>query len=153
MTEAILAAGTKLYRGDSADAFAGQTWTEVLECKSIQLPALKQDFVDVTSLSSPGGEEEFIPSMKRKGNCTLQMNSVPGAATQDSLTGFIHDRNNKTKRRYKAVLPDTAGTLCTFLGYTEEVSQEAQMGNALMSTVSIKVTGDLLWGNAVTAPA
>ena len=145
-TEAMLAAGSKIYRGDTDGDYDVQTWTHVKECKTIQPPSLKQDFVDVTVLESE--DDEFIPGQKRKGNCVLQQNYVPSSPTQNATTGFVYDRNNAIRRRYKILLPDAAGTFMTFLGYVEEVSPEAQMGNALMNSVSIKPTGPVLWGNA-----
>ncbi len=147
-SQAMLAAGSKIYRGDTDGDYEDQVFTHVLECKTIQPPALKSDFVDVTPLEAEDGDEEFIPSMNRKGNCTLQQNYVPDSPTQNASTGFVYDVNNRIRRRYKILLPDTAGTFMTFLAYVEEVSPEIQMGNALMNSVSLKVTGKVLWGNA-----
>ena len=147
-SQATLAAGSKIFRGDSDGDHASQTFTQVTECKTIQPPSLKADFVDITTLDSEDQYEETLPSMKRMGNCVLQQNYVPDSPTQNSTTGFVYDINNRIRRRYKILFPDSAGTFMSFLGYTEEVSPEIQMGNALMNSVSIKPTGRILWGNA-----
>ncbi len=145
-TNAMLAAGTELQRGTDVLGAGGLTYAAVPEIKSLQLPSLRADFVDCTNLGSPNGEEEFIPSMLRKGNLQAQMNWVPQDDAVSPSAGFIYDRNNKIKRAYRCVLPDADSTYLEFNAYVEEVSPESQMGNALQVTISLKVTGEITWG-------
>lgn len=138
-TNAVLAMGTKIKMG-SGDPIVYNTIPGV---KSIQAPSLRQDFVDVTDLGSPGGEEEFIASMLRKGNCQLNMNFAP---EDPRLAALKAARDNKTKDPYRIVYPTANKAYWDFEAFVEEIAPQMQVGGVMECTVSLKVTGQITTG-------
>lgn len=138
-TNAKLAMGTIIKRGAGSPV----AFTTIPGVKSIQAPSLRQDFVDVTDLDSPGGEEEFIPSMLRKGNVQLNMNFAPEDAR---MIAFKTSRDGKLLEEYVIVFPTANKYYWRFSAYVEEIAPQAQVGGVLEATVSLKVSGAITDG-------
>jgi predicted secreted protein len=129
--------GTLLKKGDGATV---EVFTTVAEIKSISGPSLSMETIDATHMESPNAFREFLPSIKSAGEVTLDMNFLPANANQ---AGFITDFQNRTKRNWKLVFPDTATTTWSFSGYITAFAPSAAVDSILTASATITVSGDV----------
>ncbi|TXH19321.1 MAG: outer capsid protein Hoc [Hyphomicrobiaceae bacterium] len=136
-TEGTSGFGTLLKRGNGATV---EVFTTVAEVKSISGPGLSMETIDATHMESPNAFRELLPSFKNAGEVTLEMNFLPANANQQ---GLITDFQNRTKRNWKLVFPDTATTTWSFSGYITGFSPSAAVDSILTASATIAVTGDV----------
>lgn len=127
--------GTLLKRGSGATV---ETFTTVAEVKTISGPSLSMETIDATHMESPSGYREWLPSFKDGGEVTFDLNFLPATAAQ---TGITTDFAARTKRNWKIVWPNTAGTTWSFSGYITGFTPSAAVGDILAASATIKVTG------------
>lgn len=94
---ALWGIGTKFQRQ------VGGVWQDIGEITSIGPPESTMDTQDATTLDSPQGREQVVPTILRNGEATLSFNFDPDDADQKS---FRTDMNTRTKRSYRIVFPD-----------------------------------------------
>lgn len=138
MSNAIAGPGFFLQRGDGTPG----NYTTVSEVHDINGPAAKTDITDVTNQSSPGGFEEVIPTIRRSGEITFDINYNPDDATHDNVTGIQADLNNKTLRYWRVTYPVT-NKKRTFTGYVIGFQEKAPINGVLTASLTIKITGQL----------
>lgn len=133
-----------------ADATGGAGhYTTITEVKEIKALPLSVDTVDVTNQSSPGGYEEIVPTIRRSGETSFDVNFVPADPTHDSITGLQYLLNSKTKRGYQMLLPSPyVGNVPQWTGYVVGFDITAPVAGVLSAAVKIKVTGQPVWGAA-----
>lgn len=136
-TEGTSGFGTLLKRGNGATV---EVFTTVAEVKSISGPGLSMETIDATHMESPNAFRELLPSFKSAGEVTLEMNFLPANANQQ---GFVTDFQNRTKRNWKLVFPDTATTTWSFAGYITGFAPSAAVDSILTASATIAVTGDV----------
>lgn len=134
-TEALAAIGTLLKVGDGA---ASEAFTTLAEVTNISGPALGLDMVDVTNHSSPNYTEEKIPTIKRLGDVTLDISYVPTQATHNATTGLINDWENRTKRNFQIVTPDS--TTLAFAAYVSGFEPSYPVDGKIAASVTLSVT-------------
>jgi hypothetical protein len=120
-----------------------EVFTTIAEVKDIRGPEVKRDVIDVTNQSSPNGFEEVIPSIRRTGNVTFDVNFNPTDPTLDQTTGLLADINSTspTPRNFRLLLNDEDDTMWSFAGYVVGFDQTAPVTGVLSASVTIKVSG------------
>lgn len=106
-------------------------------------PKITNEDVDVTHYQSPGRVREFIPGLGDPGEASIEMNFVPGNATDIYLRAA---RGNQ--RVVRVTYPN--GATITFTANVSEYGADAlPVDDKLTATVQLKVTGEPTY----TAPA
>lgn len=137
-TKAISGKGTLLKMGDGAGT---EVFTTIAEVKSIGGPSFASDTIDVTSHDSPGAYREFIASLIDPGELSFDINFVPTDATHNVSTGLLRDFQNRIRRNYKIVFPDTSATTWNLQGIVTAVQINAPTDDVLSASITIKITG------------
>ena len=131
--------GTLLKIGDGATPT--ETFTTIAQVLNIGGPALSQDAIDVTHHSSTGGWREFVGGLLDGGEVTFDINYDPDAATHNATTGLINDMENRTKRNFQLVFPDTGPTTWSFTALVAGFEPSAPIDDKLAASVTLKVSG------------
>jgi hypothetical protein len=141
MSIALNATGTLLKIGDGAGP---EVFTTIPEVMRVNCPDVKTDLNDVSSHDSSGGFREFLPGLKDGDQVTAEMNWKPSHAIHKQVRV---DAYAATKRNFKIILPDTADHVCAFSGYITGYPGQANVGEPLKNTLTVKVTGMPVWGS------
>jgi Lambda phage tail tube protein, TTP len=122
-------------------------FTTVAEAKEIHALPLSVDIQDVTNQSSPGGYEEVVPTIRRSGETTFDVNFLPYDATHDSVTGLQYLLNNKIRRAFQLIIPNQAGgaTMPRWTAFVTGFDITAPVAGVLGAAVKMKVTGQPTW--------
>lgn len=138
MTQGIPAFGTLLKIGDGATS---EVFTTVAEVTNIGGPSLSADTADMTHHESPGGFEEVVVTILRSGEVSLDLNYIPGHATQDASTGLLADYIAKTLRNFQLVFPDAGATQWGFAAFVTGYEPDAPHADGLGLSVTLKISG------------
>lgn len=138
MTNAIKAFATLLKIGDGADP---EVFTTVAEVTNIGGPSLSLGTEDVTSHSSTDGWREFVATLLDGGEVSIEGNYVPGEATHDATSGLINDMENRTKRNFELVFPDSGATTWAFPALVTNFTPAAPVEGKLGFSATLKITG------------
>lgn len=142
MTDAVPVYGSTVER--STD---GVTYTEMPGVNSVQIPMPTQEFVDITTLDSPNGTRERLPTLIDYGTITLG-----GISTPDGFSQAYDDMNTardaKSPIYYRITMPRAAsqsvsGDVVTFRGYPTPKPEGADIAGVYTLNVEIQVTGDV----------
>jgi predicted secreted protein len=139
VTNAIGGPGFLLQLGSVAGD--GGTFTTLGEVKDITGPAVSLDVIDVTNQDSPGGYEEIIPSIRRAGEVTFDVNFNPADGTHDATTGLVFLANNKTKRGWRLWMQDEDDSYWAFDAYVTGLQMKAPVAGVLAATTTLRITG------------
>lgn len=141
MSGAIPGPGFQLQMDDGSGT-AGH-FTTITEVKEIKALPLSVDTTDVTNQSSPGGYEEVVPTIRRSGETTFDVNFQPYDATHNELTGLQYMLNNKVKITMQLIIPNQAGgsRMPYWTGYVTGFDIDAPVSGVLTASVKVKVTG------------
>lgn len=139
MTNAVSGPGFRLQVG-STDDYLTATFTTVAEVKDITGPAMSLDVIDVTNQDSPDAYEEIIPSIRRGGEVSFDVNFVPTDPTHDDTTGLVYLANNKIKRAWRLLLNDDASSYFRFTGYVVGFQIGAPVAGVLSGSTRIRIT-------------
>lgn len=131
-TAAIIGAGTTF----EVSTDGGSTYVRLAEINSITPPSDNLDIIDATSMDSPNRTREYITGFNDPGECTLEMNFIPGS-TSDQKIIQIRDANVAVYCRI--VYPNlvTWTFLARLQSYVPSISADGKMS----ATVTFKVTG------------
>ena len=140
MSLAISAQGT-LFKIESSTSAA--TFLTVPEATKVSSPSIKFDLLDVTSHDSTGGFREYIPGFADGENATADLWFVPTNAVHTQLR---EDSYAKTKKNWEITFPGAgAGSEIDFTGYIVGLNPQADAGQILKETLTVKVTGQPTW--------
>lgn len=116
-------------------------WVELAEVFSITFPGATVDQVDVTHMQSPGRFREYINGMIEGGDPTLEMNYVPGSATDLFLNVLVADiPNDPDPLTCRIILPNDV--IIQFSANLAAYDRSAGAVDAQQTaTVSFKNTG------------
>ena len=135
---ALWGIGTQFQREGEND-----TWEDIGEVTSIGPPESTTDTQDATSLTSPDGVEEVVPTIHRNGEATLNFNFDPEDTDQKS---FQADRMARKKRNYRILFPDEENYY-QFAAYVVGFSVgEITPDGLLTASVTLKATGSPNFG-------
>lgn len=141
-TEARIGWGGEIQVSSSSSA-AGLV--EIGEVRSFTMGSDEADEHEVTHLKSPGRRKEFIAGMIDGGEMTIQINYVPGSASDLLLTDAL---DTGTTRAIRAIIPDddglgTAAWQHTTSGFVKRYAPDEVQPNApITASVTLRITGD-----------
>jgi hypothetical protein len=116
------------------------TYTTIAEVKDITGPETSVDVIDVTNQDSPDNFEEIIPTLKRGGTASFDVNFVPTDPTHDSTSGLLFYLNGRTKESWQIIIPGT-GLSVQFDGYVVKWGPKFPIANAATASIDIRVSG------------
>lgn len=106
----------------------------------ITTPEADRKEIDVTSHDSDA--EQFLLGLKTYGECSFDMNLIPGDATQEAIIDA--GEANDTTYSFKVTDSDTAPTLeLTFDARVKPVSFSFPDDEQVRATVNLRSTGDV----------
>lgn len=134
-SEATLGYGStfRISNNDSPGIF-----TDIAEVFNITPPSFEADDVDVTHNQSPNRTRETIAGLKTPGDCSFEMNFIPGSASDVLIRGL---QGTGEQRACQIEFPnaETWDFLASVKGY--EVSMPTD--DKMTATVSMLVSGDI----------
>lgn len=140
-TEADIGYGSEFAIGDGLGAF-----TPVAEVTSITPPSDSTDVIDVTHMASPNRTREFIQGLNDPGECSFEMNFVPGS---DADTAIQALKGAGTKDFQITFPPGGTGAVTwTFSGFLTGYEPAVPNEDKMTATVTIKVTSSYTTGVA-----
>ncbi len=148
---AISSANT--YFGTALDDFSPaspEEFSELAEVVSMGGPTETSEEIDVTHLRSPGSYREFISSYKDGGELPLELNFVPGSASQLALQAEFEDSPQPTLRR-RIFYPD--GSTDTFHAYVKGRAHGASVGTKLTLNITLRIVGPVVVAPSTQSPS
>lgn len=130
--------GTLLKIGNAGSP---ETFTTIAQVLDISGPGIALDTEDVTNHSSTSGWEEVVATIKRSGEISFEINFDPAGATHDVDTGLLDDLDDKTKRNFQLVFPDTGSTTWSFSAFVTGFEPAMPVTGKLTASVTLKLTG------------
>lgn len=126
-------------------ASSPDVFTELQEVISITPPSATLDQIDVSHMTSPNRRREFISGMTDSGECSLEMNWVPGSASDDILFDLLSLGVGVSRlRAMRITYPN--GVTDSFSGELTGYEPAVQVDDKMTITVTFKVTGDITRG-------
>jgi hypothetical protein len=118
--------------------------TEIEEARDITGLELSTDEVEVTNHSSPGFGEELIPTIKRWGTLSFDMNALPTAPGQQALYDAWVARDDHT-----FVITYTNDVVASFTGFVSQFGLSAPVADINMVSVVIRPKSEptITWGS------
>ena len=107
----------------------------------ISAPSEEADDVEITHFKSPARRREYIRGLIETGEIEVQMNYVPGSATDTLCRAALAAGDN---RAFELVLPDEAGDPAweiTGTAYAKSYERAIPLEDKLSATLTLKVTG------------
>lgn len=114
---------------------SGSTWTGVGEVMSITPPSDALDVIDATHMASANRTREFITGLRDPGECSFEMNFVPGSAG-DVLLQDVRDDGVRVSCRI--TFPNAV--IWTFSGILTGYEPTVPLDDKMTATVTFKVT-------------
>lgn len=137
MANAIAGVGTTFER------WSGSAWVAIAEINSIDGPGMDKEVIDVTSLDTDGGFDEFITGFLDGGTLSLNMNF-----TRSGYELMKSDFEVDVARNYRIVLPDDEATTLEFDGLVTEIPLTMEAEDKLTADVTIQITSDVTLASA-----
>lgn len=119
------------------------TWEDIAEINSIEGPNEDRDTIEVTSLDTEGGYDEFITGFMEGGTLVLNMNF-----NRSGYEVMKQDFEIDLVRNYRIVLPDDENTTLEFEGLVTEIPITMEADNQLTADVTIQVSGEVTIASA-----
>lgn len=113
----------------------GSTWTTLAEVKDITPPSDTVDIFDGTHMASPDRTKEFVEGLSDPGECSFEMNFVPGSAADLAVQGF----RGAGAIPIRIVFPNDV--IWTFKGIRTAYEPAVPTEEIMTATVTFKVTG------------
>lgn len=132
-TAAMIGYGSKFQLGNGATPT--ETFADLAEVSNITPPSVAADVVDATHMQSPNRTREFIDGLIDPGECSFEMNFIPGSAADDAIQAWKLAGGRKTCR---IVFPNDV--TWTFSGILQGYEPAVPTDDKMTATVTIKVT-------------
>lgn len=118
---------------------ASGTLTQIAEVISVTPPNPQADDVEVTHYKSPNRRREYIAGLIEDGEGTIEINYVPGSATDVLIRAAVNDG---ARRSYRFVLPDgnTGWQIdgdCIVKGFERNIPVDDRM----TASITVRFTG------------
>jgi predicted secreted protein len=130
------AKGTVCSLGNAASP---TSYAAIGQVRSIAGPTVKPHIVDITTHDTAGYWRKKLAVLIDPGDATFEVNLDAADATHAFLTGLWSLMIALTKRGYKIVFPNAAGTL-TFAGYVGSHEFSAPVDNVLTAKIQLAIT-------------
>lgn len=120
-------------------------WLDLDEIFNVTPPSSETDQVDVTHMRSPGRRREFIDGLTDGGECSFEMNYIPGSDADDLLNAILDTAAGTSRRRnWRIVYPNSVTH--TFYGNLQTYEPDVPTDDKMTATVTIKVSGAVTRG-------
>lgn len=120
-------------------------YVPMLEVSSITPPSADLDQIDVTHMQSPNRRREFISGLIDGGECSFDMNFIPGNASDDRLFQLLTLPVGASRtRNCRVSFPN--GVTWSFQAELTKYEPTVPFDDKMTATVTFKVTGDLTVG-------
>jgi len=139
MTQARIGYGSKF----SVSQDGGLSYSDIAEVTNITPPSNTLDLIDATHMQSPNRTREFIAGLNDPGECSFEINFIPGSST-DVLLKSIIDAGVSVK--CKITFPNAV--TWTFDGVANGYEPDIPTDDKMTATVTFKVTGSYTTGVA-----
>lgn len=136
-TQAMIGYNSRFYLGASSSA--STTFTELAEIFNITPPSASVDMIDATHMQSPDSRREFIAGLTDPGECSFEMNYIPGSASDELLSELLDLAPSLRSRRCRIVYPN--GASHTFLGVLMTYEPTVPTDDKMTASVSFRVSG------------
>ena len=130
--------GAELQMGDGATPT--EAFTAVGGVKDISGPAISRDLFETTSHDATDGYETHVPTIKRSGEVTFDINWDPSDATHDMSTGIGAKVNADDPTNFLLIYA-RIGYQWAFAGYVTKFDTKAPVAGIHGASVTIKITG------------
>lgn len=118
---------------------AATTYTAIGEPFEITPPQQMDDEIEVTNFSSPDGVKEFIGGLTDPGECSFNVNYVPGGPTETLL---FDAKATRKPRAFKITWPN--GTTWSFDLLIRGLQPTAPLNDRLVLQVTGRVSGSIV---------
>ena len=122
------------------ESAAPNTYTAVAEVYDITPPNETTDIIDASHMAST--DREFIMGLTDPGECSFEMNFVPGSTSE---TLILAAKAARAAKNFRIVFPNLA--TWTFAGLLTGYEPAMPNDDKMTCTVTIKVTGAVLREN------
>lgn len=136
-TEASIGYGSK-FSIESDDS--PNVYTELAEVFNITPPSMTVDMIDATHMQSPDRRREFISGLIDPGECSFEMNYIPGSISDDRLNELLDLPVGESRRRSCRITYPNAVTH-TFDAELQGYEPTIPTDDKMSATVTFKVTG------------
>lgn len=132
-TEAEIGLGStfELHDGENPGDF-----DEIAEVTNITPPSDNVDVHDATHMQSPNRTREFIEGLNDPGECSFEMNFIPGGDGDVKIQAW---RATRGRRQCRITFPNQVAW--TFSGLLTGYEPAVPVDDKMTATVTIKVTG------------
>lgn len=114
-------------------------YVEIGEVRNITAPSATLDLIDATHMQSPDGRREFVPGLIDGGECSFEMNYIPGSVTDQLLLGILALAPADRARSVRLTYPNTVTDV--FIGVLQTYEVTVPTGELMAANVSFKVSG------------
>lgn len=118
--------------------YNGAEWEEIAEINAIIGPGMSKDAIDVTSLDTEKGYNEFVAGFLNAGTLALNM-----SFTREGYELMKQDFEEDIPQSYYVSLPDDDDTTIEFEGFVTEIPVTVELGDKVKANVTIKITSDI----------
>lgn len=112
------------------------TYATLAEVTSVTPPNLQRDTIDATHMLSTERYREFIAGLRDGGECSIEMNFVPGGS---AMTFLLADFASNSAVPYKIVFPNSQAW--TFDAFVTDIGPEAPLDDKMVNSITFKITG------------
>jgi hypothetical protein len=119
-------------------------WVDIGEVSNITPPSATTDMIDVTHMQSPDGRREFVPGLIDPGECSFDMNYIPGSVGDLLLLALLDLAPSQRKRWCRIIYPN--GVLHDFEALIQTYAPTIPTDDKMTATVTFKVTGGITRG-------
>jgi len=138
MTDAAIGYGSEFRLGDGASP---ETFTALAEVINITPPSDTVDIIDATHMQSPNRTRESIEGLIDPGECSIELNFVPGGPADDAIQTW---KSTGGVRNCQIKFPN--GVTWTFSGLLTGYEPTVPVDDKMTATLTIKVTGSYVVG-------
>jgi Lambda phage tail tube protein, TTP len=118
---------------------------DIAEVTNITPPSFSLDQVDVTHMASPNFTREFIPGLIDPGEASLDINFVPGNASDLRIQELMALPISAVRSRQMRITFPNHVTW-TFQGIVTGYESSVPVDDKMAATITIKVTGNISTG-------
>lgn len=124
--------GTKFYIYDGID------WVAIANVSSLTALDINKTFIEVTSINSVNGYNEYRPSFKEAGEIKVSM------LFEYSNLALFKDRfDSDIMHDYKIVFADEVSTTFLFTGGVSKIPISVNVNEVIKMDISFKLTGEV----------
>jgi hypothetical protein len=139
MTDAIIGYGSRF----AVSRDGGLNYVEIAEVYDITPPSDTVDVIDATHMASPNRTREFIAGLSDPGECSFEMNFLPGSQSDVLLKEIVQ---SGAAVKCRITFPNSV--TWTFDGVATGYSPSIPTDDRMTANVTFKVTGSYVAGVA-----